>query len=329
MEIADWITVISYLIAMIVMSWYCGRSQTSIKEYFLAGNSLGPWPIALSSAATQCSTNSLLGAPAFVAFSGGLLWLQYELAVPLAMAILLTFVFPIYRRLGVFSVYDYIERRFGKATRLILSLIFQCLRAFSTGVTIYGIALVLEYILDIPFGLAVIFLGFFTIIYDAIGGMRAVIWSDVIQLGVLMTSVIVALVLTFSINGGVLETFHVFSTTGKQDPLAFGNLGIVGDDTFGFWPMLFGGIFLYVSYYGCDQTQAQRELSTRSINDSRRSLLIGGMIRFPIVMLYCLLGVAIGAYAIMHPEFTNQLIDAEGRTAYNLTVPIFVLEHFT
>ncbi|MGB0370479.1 MAG: sodium:solute symporter family transporter [Opitutales bacterium] len=327
MHSLDWITLSIYLFAMMAMSWGMRKSQKDPKDYYLAGNDLSPWPIALSSAATQCSTNSLLGAPAFVAFTGGLLWLQYELAVPLAMAVLILVFFPVYRRLKLFSVYDYIEQRFGKPTRLILSVLFQFLRAFSTGVTIYGISLVLEHLLGFSFFVSVILLGIFTIIYDMLGGMKAVIWSDVVQLLVLVGSILIACAIGVQLNGGFEATWNTFSGTIGTQTIAFSNLGLEGDP-YGFWPMLIGGLFLYVSYYGCDQTQAQRELSTKNVSDSRKSLLIGGLIRFPIVLSYCFLGVCIGAYASLNPDFLSLLSDDNGNVSYNLSVPIFVLEQF-
>jgi SSS family solute:Na+ symporter len=116
------------------------------------GNKTAPLPIALSTMATQCSTNSLLGAPAFVAFAagGGLIWLQFELAVPFAMIVLMALVFPLLRGLNLISVYAYLENRFDARTRTLVSIFFQFVRAFSTSVTVYGISLVLMLCLNLP-----------------------------------------------------------------------------------------------------------------------------------------------------------------------------------
>ena len=93
--------------------------------------------------ATQCSTNSLLGAPAFV-ITTGLIWLQYEFALPLAMVFIMIFLIPFYRKLNLVSVYAHQEKRFGRTARTTLSITFQFLRAFATGVTVYGISIVLK-----------------------------------------------------------------------------------------------------------------------------------------------------------------------------------------
>jgi SSS family solute:Na+ symporter len=109
----------------------------------------------------------------------------------------------------------------------------------------------------------------------------------------------------------------------------FGHHGLGDGKTFAFWPMLLGGLFLYLSYYGCDQTQAQRELSTRSVDDTRQALFLDGMLRFPLVVSYCFLGVCLGAYAMVHPGFVAGLpLNENGSANYNLAVPIFVLKNF-
>ena len=173
MNSLDWIIVCLYLTGMIGISVYLSKGQKTVKDYYLGGNKIKWWQISLSTMATQCSTNSLLGAPAFVAFAaaGGLIWLQYELAVPLAMIVIMIFLFPFYRRANVVSVYEYLELRFGVGTRTLLSLLFQFLRAFSTGVTVYGISLVVHKCVGLPFAICVILLAVITIIYDSIGGL--------------------------------------------------------------------------------------------------------------------------------------------------------------
>jgi SSS family solute:Na+ symporter len=315
---------------MIGLSAALSRGQQSSRDYYLAENKTAPLPIALSTMATQCSTNSLLGAPAFVAFAsgGGIIWLQYELAVPFAMIFLMAVLFPIFRRLNLVSLYSFLEIRFGPGTRLTMSILFQVLRAFSTGVTVYGISLVLQACLGLPFWAAVILLGGITVIYDTLGGMKAVIWSDVIQLAVLFGSILTAIGLAVSLVGGVEEIFNLVEPD-RLRAVDFDHHGFGDGQNFAFWPMFFGGLFLYVSYYGCDQTQAQRELSTRSVADTNRALFLDGMLRFPLVVSYCFLGLCLAAYAAADSAFIGTLpLNGYGATNYNYAVPFFVLQHF-
>ena len=324
----DWAIIVVYLIGMIGLSFFLARGQKSDRDYYLGGNKTAPLPIALSTMATQCSTNSLLGAPAFVAFAvgGGLIWLQFELAVPFAMIVLMALIFPLLRGLNLISVYTYLENRFDARTRTIVSLFFQFIRAFGTGVTVYGISLVLMLCLNLPFWAAVLLLGGITIVYDVLGGMKAVIWSDVIQIVVLFGAILAAIVMAVHLAGGLPV---IFDQPSRLRAVNFSSHGLGDGQTFAFWPMLIGGFFLYLSYYGCDQTQAQRELSTRSVADTNRALFLDGMMRFPLVFSYCFLGLCLGAYALSHPDFVAALpLTESGEPNFNVSVPIFVLRHF-
>ncbi len=332
MNALDWIVIAVYLSSMIGMSWYLGRNQSDAKDYYLGGNNLSWWSVGISTMATQCSTNSLLGAPAFV-ITTGLLWLQYEFALPLAMVFIMIFLLPFYRKLNLVSVYAYQERRFGRSARTLLSITFQFLRAFATGVTVYGISIVLQSIVGIPFALSVVILGVVTVIYDMLGGMAAVVLSDVIQMVILYLGIALCVVYSVSEVGGISEVFEQFTglsaIVGNESfvglkAVDFSGFGFSPDSQYGFWPMLFGGLFLYVSYYGTDQTQVQRELSSKDIDDTNRSLMLNGMMRFPLVLTYCFLGVCIGAYIVKNPDFLAMLDDGDGATNYNLAVPKFV-----
>ena len=330
MTTIDWWVVGLYLAAMIGLSLIIARGQHDRRDYYLGGNRSGPLAIALSTLATQCSTNSILGAPAFVAFSlgGGLVWLQYELAVPLAMIVIMALLLPTFRSLQLVSVYEFLERRFGLATRLTLSLTFQFVRAFATGVTVYGIGLVLTVCLETDFVTAVILLGIVTIVYDAIGGMRAVIVSDVIQLTVLFLAILVAIFVALDVLGGV-EAVIAAAPAERLATLDFASTGWGDGEDYAFWPMLFGGLFLYVSYYGVDQSQTQRLLSSRNVAEGNRALLLNGLLRFPLVLSYCLLGICIAALAATDPDFVSGLpLRADGEPNYNLAVPQFVFEQF-
>ena len=186
--------------------------------------------------ATQCSTSSILGAPAFVAFSvgGGMLWLQYELAVPFAMIFLMIFLLPLYRRLGIISVYAYLEKRFDKNVRVILSVLFQFIRAFGTGVTVYGISIVVSYCTGLSFAFSVIMLGVITVIYDSIGGMKAVIMSDVIQMVILYGSIVMTIFFAIHLTGG-WEEMKLAMSAERMRAISFDSAGFDGN-SFTFWP---------------------------------------------------------------------------------------------
>ena len=145
MSFIDWTIIIVYLGLMVAFSVYLGKGQESQDDYYVGGRDLPWWAIGISTMATQSSANSFIGIPAFVALTegGGLTWLQYELAVPLAMIFVMVFLLPFFRKLELVSVYEYLELRFGRPTRLFLSAIFLISRALATGMGIYAAALVL------------------------------------------------------------------------------------------------------------------------------------------------------------------------------------------
>lgn len=323
----DWSLMAVYIIALVWLSYCLGRHQKNEEDYYLGGNNISFWCVGMSTMATQCSSNSLLGAPAFVIAVGGLTWLQFEMSVPIAMIGLMVFLLPFFRKQNIISVYEYLEKRFGVGTRTLLSVMFQILRAFATGVTVYGISLVIQEILHIPFWVAVFGLCAVTVVYDFLGGMKAVIYSDVIQMIIIYVGIVIAIIYAVSLVGGVDEVFRLFPKS-KMVALDFSSTGFgdFKDGGFSFLPMFFGSLFLYMSYYGCDQTQVQREVSTRSIDDTNASLVMNGLLRFPLVLGYCFLGVAIGAYIVKYPDFINNLIlHGTDKPNYNIVVPAFVL----
>jgi SSS family solute:Na+ symporter len=144
---------------------------------------------------------------------------------------------------------------------------------------------------------------------------------------ILYLAIVATVILAIYLVGGIGETFSAFSSA-RTKAVDFTSTGFDGKD-FAFWPMLFGGLFLYISYYGCDQTQVQRELSTKDTDDTNLSLFINGTLRFPLVLTYCLLGICIGAYVAKHPEFLGLLPKGEsGNPNYNVAVPVFVIKYF-
>ena len=322
----DWLVIGVYCFGLVAFAAWLARGQTDREDYYVGGRSIGAWPVGLSIMATQCSTNSILGAPAFVAFAagGGLVWLQYELAVPLAMIVLILWLMPLFRQLRLVSVYAYLEQRFDLKTRLTLSALFLFVRAFATAVTVYSIAIVIDLITGLGFVWSVLLLGVFTIVYDVMGGIRGVIYSDVIQLIILVLMLVLVLAFLLDANGGLTQMWQAFDND-RKTTLRFSHHGMGDGHTFAFWPMLFGGLFLYVSYYGCDQSQVQRQLSTDSIDTTNRALLINGALRFPLVMLYCLVGVGIGVYAMNDSSFIAALPASNGSPEYNLAVPVYMI----
>lgn len=301
----DYTIVLFYLFGFLGLGYFFKDNKNST-DYFLGGKSLGWFPLSLSTMATQLSAISFVSAPAFVALKagGGMKWLSFEFSVPLAMFFLMVVLIPPLFRSGVVSIYEFVERRFDASTRLILSVVFQISRALATGVMVYTIAIILQAVLDIGFIYTIPIISIVTIIYSWQGGMKAVVWGDAIQMIILFVGLIISLFYGYSLmeeNGGSLANIDPARLQVIENNFGF------GDGEYGIWPMIIGGFFLYASYYGTDQTQAQRLLSAKDEKTIRTLLFANGMLRMPIVLIYCSMGLVLGGFILVSPEFLNEI----------------------
>ncbi|AIY14527.1 sodium:solute symporter [Cellulophaga baltica] len=337
MNYLDYIIIIVYLLAFLAMGFFFKENKTS-GDYFLGGKSMGWFPLSLSTMATQLSAISFISAPAFVGLKdgGGMQWLTYEFGVPLAMAFLLIVLLPTLYKSGIVSVYEYLEKRFDSSSRLLISIVFQISRSVATGVMVYAMALILQATIQLDFVVSVLLIGVITMIYSFQGGMKAVIWGDVIQMTILFFGIIICLVYGFSELGGI-DNFLTHVDPDRVKAVDFSKWGFNnadGNDEFGFWPMVLGGFFLYASYYGTDQTQSQRLLSSKDMPSLKKLLLANGLLRFPFTLTYCIMGLVLGTL-LMQDSSYQELIDTvytsnfsslEGKKA-DLMVPVFIIKY--
>jgi SSS family transporter len=313
------------------------KDNKDSKDYFLGGKSMGWFPLSLSTMATQLSAISFISAPAFVGLKigGGMKWLTFEFAVPLAMIFIMIVIIPPLFRSGVVSIYEFVEKRFSTSTRLILSIVFQISRALGTGVMVYTIAIILQAVLDIDFVYTILIISVITIIYSWQGGMKAVVWGDAIQMIILFAGLIICLYFGWTLLqelGGLEAGFDP-----ERLKVIDYNLGIGEGNEYGLLPMIIGGFFLYASYYGCDQTQAQRMLSAKDEKTIKQLLLANGLLRFPVVLLYCIMGLVIGGLITLAPGFleeiamTTQKYFPEEYATHgvkaDLMIPVFIMKY--
>lgn len=319
MTLVDAAIVALYVLGIFGMSWWFAIRQVNGEDYFLAGRRMGGAALALSIMANQASAVSLIGAPAFVALqaNGGLRWLQYELALPLAMIAVAALLLPALRSIQGASIYEYVGRRFGHVTRRTLAAVFVLSRGLALGVILYASALAVSASFGWSLPASMLVVGGVSVLYTSLGGIVADIWSDVVQLVLLWGGTLVAGVFLLARWGtGLLASVPAE----RLDPIAAG-WGVGGAaSTFELAPMLVGGFFLYVSYYGCDQTQAQRLLTARDDDHARRALLWNGFLRFPLVMTYCAFGLLLAGLLARDGAFAAAMA---GQRPDSL-VPIFI-----
>ncbi len=323
MNALDYSIIIVYSIAFLGLG-YLFKNQKNKKDYFLGGRSFGWFPLSLSVMATQLSAISFISAPAFVGMreGGGMKWLSYEFAVPIAMIFLGSYLIPTLYKSGVVSIYEFLEKRFNRSTRLLLSLVFQISRAFATSVMIYAVALILTSVMAIPFWQTVVLIGVITVIYSYQGGMKAVVYGDMIQMIILFVGIMICFGYGLAYLGG-WDQFTELLDRDRLQAVDFSSLGIGNSDGFGFWPMIIGGFFLYASYYGTDQSQVQRLLSANSLNTVRKTILFNGLLRFPITLSYCIMGLVLGTMVMVTPDFADKI----PANKPDLMIPIFIRDY--
>ncbi|MEM1336850.1 MAG: sodium:solute symporter [Bacteroidota bacterium] len=337
MNAIDYIIIVVYLVGFLGIG-YLFKENNSSGDYFLGGRSMGWLPLSLSTMATQLSAISFISAPAFVGLKegGGLQWLTYEFGVPLAMAFLMISLIPTLYKSGIISVYEYLEQRFDASSRLLISFVFQVSRSVATGVMVYTMALILQATVGVDFWISILIIGVITLVYSFQGGMKAVIWGDVIQMIILFLGIVICLIYGMRELGGI-DNFLTQVDRSRLTAVDFTKWGFDNadkQDEFGFWPMVIGGFFLYASYYGTDQTQSQRLLSANGMGTIKKLLLANGLFRFPLTFTYCIMGLVLGTLLfhdfsfqeVMESTYQNNIDSLEGKKA-DLMVPVFIITY--
>lgn len=321
MGLLDWLIIGCYFIILLYFGYWIGRKNRNEEGYYVADRNLSWWAVGISTMATQSSAISFISIPAFVAVKegGGLTWLQYELALPLAMIAVSIFLIPLFRALKLVSVYEYLEKRYDSNVRNTVAIIFLLSRGLGTAIALYATAIVMQSITGFELWVSIVTMGLIILTYDTLGGMRAVVYSDILQMFFLIAGVIISIYLAVDTLGGLQNLYEGFDKE-RLKTLDF-SWGVGDDGGMPFWAFLFGGLFLYMAYYGTDQSQVQRELSTKNVKDSQRSLYFNGFARFPLTLLYVLMGVSIGALYMNDAVLQAGVSDA---TADHL-VPQFIL----
>ncbi len=321
----DWGVVVLYVGLVLGIGAVLSRRQRSRKDYYVAGKRMAPWQVALSLVATQVSAISIIGAPAFIALKegGGLKWWQYELAVPLAMILLMLTLVPLYHRMGAITIYHYLEGRFGRGVRTTIGAIFLLSRSLAAGVILFATGVVLSALVRWPLPETLLVVAVVTIVYTTLGGIEADIYSDILQLVVLWLSA--ALMVVLLLNMMDFNFLHYLREAPERTQVFVLQKSGLGDgESFALWPMLLGGFFLYLSYYGTDQSEAQRLLTTKDARDAQKALMYNGLLRFPLVLTYSIVGVLLVAFLKHNPDFLKDVMAKRP----DFLVPEFVFRYF-
>jgi Na+/proline symporter len=316
MHLLDWAVVAVYLVWIVWDGLKRSTATNEVEGYFLANRSLPWWAVGLSVMATQLSAITLVGTTGR-GYAEGLGVVQLYLGLPIAMVILSVTVVPFFYRAKVFTAYEYLERRFDSRTRTLASLLFLLSRALSCGVIIAAPAVILSIVLGWNVTLTILGIGLPTVLYTMIGGVQAVTWTDVKQMAVIIAGVgaaVAVLVLQLPDHVSVGEALHIAGATGRMQAIDFTwDLS----KTYTFWSGLIGGLFLMLSYFGCDQSQVQRYLTAKSVDEGRKSLLMSAYFKIPLQFLIPMIGVLIFVFYLFHqpPVLFNRQHDSQVRAS--------------
>ena len=271
------------------------RGQQNLRDYFLGGRTAPWWAIACSIVATETSTLTIISTPG-IAYGGNLGFLQLVLGYLVARVILCVVLVPQYFQGEFYTAYQLLEKRFGTRMKSAAAVVFLGTRALAEGVRISAIGKVVSVAFGTGTTASILIITVLTIFYTFEGGMRAVIWTDVIQFALYLTGSIAAFfLLLHKIPGGWPEVAQVAAAAGGKFRIF--DFAFSLTQSYTFWSGLLGGTFLTMASHGTDQTMVQRLLSARNEHDSKKALLASGVVILFQFTLFLVIGVMLFVFA--------------------------------
>jgi SSS family solute:Na+ symporter len=312
MRAFDWLVVVVYIGWIVIDGLRRSRNTDKVDGYFLASRSLPWWAVGLSVMATQMSAVTICCTTG-QGYLSGLRFVQMYFGLPLAMVILSLTVVPFFTRARVYTAYEYLERRFDVRVRSLASFLFLAGRALALGVTLSAPAVVMSSVLGWTLPVTVLVICVPMIFYTTIGGVQAVAWTDVKQMFIVVFGMLAAVaILLYGILQHVSlgQALQLAGATGRLQSIDFSfNL----TEKYTFWSGMIGGLFLMLSYFGCDQSQVQRYLTAKSIDEPRQSLMMSAYVKIPLQLLILVSGVLVFVFYLFYtpPMLFNRAYDAQ------------------
>ena len=292
MRYLDFAVILAYLLGVTWFGARFRRRRGTLKDYFLGGQNAPWWAIALSIVSAETSTLTIVGTPA-LAFGGNFGFLQVVMGYLLARVVISTVLLPQYFRGQMFTAYELMQRRFGTRIRKVTASIFLVTRALAEGVRVFAISIVISIVLGTGELVSIVVIVCLTLFYTFEGGMTAVIWTDVIQMGMYVAGAVVSFfVILNRIPGGWSHVVQAAQTAHKFQVFDFSFAPTVAffAKPYTFWAGVLGGCFLTSASHGTDQLIVQRLLSARNLRESRWALFASWVVVFIQFLLFLLIG---------------------------------------
>jgi solute:Na+ symporter, SSS family len=296
----DWIILTVTLSGIIFYGIYKSRTTKNLEGYFLSNRSLPWYLVLLSIMGTQASAITFLTGPG-QAYSDGMRFVQYYFGLPLAMIVICLFFVPVFSRLKVFTAYEFLENRFDLKTRTFTSFLFLVSRGLSTGISIFAPSIVLSSLMGWNIYYTNLVMGGMLIIYTMSGGAKAVAHTQKLQMIIVFITLFIVGYLAVKLlpeTVGFTAALRKSGEMGKMNIITSGftDKGFDWKDKYNIWSGLIGGFFLALSYFGTDHSQVGRYLTAKNIKESRRGLLMNGLVKVPMQFFILLLGVLIFSF---------------------------------
>lgn len=280
MNTLDWIVLCATMLGIVLYGVWKTRGKTDVESYLLGDRQQKWWTIGLSIMATQASAITFLSTPG-QAFDDGMRFAQFYFGLPIAMVILAIFVLPRFYKLKVYTAYEYLETRFDVRARTLTAVFFLLSRGLAAGLTIFAPAIILNKILGWDLSYTILIIGIVVTFYTVMGGTDAVSQTQKQQMIIILGGMFVAFLVLINQLPEAVSFSDAVNVAGKMGKLEVVDLEFDLSNRYNIWSALFGGTFLFLSYFGTDQSQVQRYLSGKTLTESRLGLLFNGIFKVP------------------------------------------------
>ncbi|MAC06218.1 MAG: sodium-coupled permease [Balneola sp.] len=295
----DWVVLSLFLIYTIWDGTRRGKDAENIEGFLLAGRSMPWWAAGLSIMATQASAITFIGTTG-IAYVEDMRFVQVYLAIPFAMILICIFLVPFFSRMKAFTAYEVLEERFGLKTRLTTSGLFLISRGLALGAVIAAPSYVLALLLGLPLTATILIIGLIATLYTMYGGVAGVIQTDVKQMAVMMFGLVFCFFVVMANLPEDVGFGDALYLAGSLDKLTALDLNFDLSEKYNVWSGVFAALFLMLSYFGTDQTQVQRYLTTSDTKEAKKSLLLSAYAKVPMQFFILLLGVMLYVFFIFN-----------------------------
>ncbi len=300
MSSIDWFILCITLAGIIIYGIYKSRTTKDLDGYFLSNRTLPWYLVLLSIMGTQASAITFLTGPG-QAYSDGMRFVQYYFGLPLAMIVISIFFVPVFNRLKVYTAYEFLENRFDLKTRTLTSFLFLVSRGLSTGISIYAPSIVLSSLMGWNIYYTNLVMGGLLIIYTMSGGAKAVAHTQKLQMIIVFAALFLVGYMAVQLLPDAVGFTDALSKSGEMGKMniittGFTDKGFDWKDKYNIWSGIIGGFFLALSYFGTDHSQVGRYLTAKDMKESRKGLLINGLVKVPMQFFILLLGILIFSF---------------------------------